>query len=354
MNSTSIRTGLLTALFVFCGGGLAAPSTTAKPAQTAVSNTVNGAWRGTFGPIEFTATLKLQGTRVSGSVVVLGKMYPVTGEWKAATGRLTWTYRHINGVVRVDGVLKNGVFQGRNVLNGQDTPATMTRSGSPAGAATPTDVRSPTPYVLKGTVRNAAGQPVPGVDVWADNTLYHNMNVLGRTDAQGQFVLRLPTGQLGTWRAGARFRTVYQNVPFELDLQVNDEAAFSADRGAVRHFTLLTSGPRGDRFWGGTVWPNNGSGYSFGRVEYTFTPVGPLVDGTAGQVLKRFEQHNTIDDIPVGKYRVTARYLPEGGPAQDMQLKSRQGDDWGTSVTITFRREPQYGVMADFDVRLPR
>lgn len=231
--------------------------------------------------------------------------------------------------------------------------------GDTLAATGPSNARSTpsaqaTPYVLKGTVKNAAGQPVAGVEVWADNTLYYNMNVLGKTDANGRFTIALPKGQLGTWQAGGRFKTVYQGEAIELDLQIDDDAAFSADKGAVRHFTLRTSGPRGDRYWGGTIWPNDGSGYTYERVEYTLTPVGPLVDGSAGRTLMRFAKGNIISDVPLGKYKVTARYVPTDGPDVGMQLKARDADAWGTSVVITFRREPQYGLMADFDVRLPR
>jgi hypothetical protein len=137
---------------------------------------------------------------------------------------------------------------------------------------------------------------------------------------------------------------------------VDNDAAFATDRGAVRNFRLLTSGPRGDHYWGGTVWAygayKNGN-FASKDVEYTLTPVGPLIDGSAGQVLRRRLDGNTITDVPIGRYRVTARYLPQDGPAVDMLLKSPQKDEWASSHVITFRREPQYGVMADLDVSLP-
>ncbi|PYE55421.1 carboxypeptidase-like regulatory domain-containing protein [Deinococcus yavapaiensis] len=336
------------------GAALAAPVTT----TAATADVVSGAWSGRFDDmIDFTAQLKLQGANVAGTITYLKETYQVGGRWDAAAQRLKLTYKHRNGLVTIAGVVKNGALIGAYDLKGPGA-LTMKRAGSAAsttaGATATNDFTKATPYVLKGTVKNPAGQPVAGVEVWADNTLYYNMNALGKTDASGHFVIQLPQGQLGTWQAGGRLRTVYQGESIELDLQIDKDDAFTADKGAVRNFTLLTSGPRGNRYWGGTIWPNDGSGYVYERVEYTLTPVGPLVDGTAGQILKRFAKGNIIPDVPLGKYKVTARYLPTDGPERDMQLKSRDADEWDSSVVITFRREPQYGLMADFDIRLPK
>ncbi|SMB82869.1 hypothetical protein [Deinococcus hopiensis] len=362
MNKKTRATGVLTALLVLCGGpSLAAQSTAGAPPRTAATaDTVSGTWTGKFDDvIDFTAQFKLQGSQVTGTVMSLGKTYRVQGEWKASANRLSFSYQHRNGTVKVVGMVKNGALQGAYDLNGPGTVA-MRRAGGAAPAGTPAataNFSTPTPYVLKGTVKNPAGQPIPGVEVWADNTLHYNMNALGKTDAQGRFVIALPRDRLGTWRAGARFKTVYDGETYELDLDVDNGAAFATDKGAVRNFTLLISGRRGNGYWGGTVWvyPSSRGGHFENKdVEVTLTPVGPLIGGGVGQVLRRRVDGNTIPDVPLGKYRVMARYVPRSGPAVDMLVKSPQKDDWASSGVITFRREPQYGVMADFDLSLPR
>lgn len=358
MNKKTMATGVLTALLVLCGGtGLAGQTQAAPPAKTATADAVSGTWSGKFDDmIDFTARLKLQGSKVTGSVTYLGKTYPVQGEWKAASGRLSFSYQHRNGLVKVVGTVKNGALQGAYDLNGPGTVAMKRAAGTGQANTSATTFNTPTPYVLKGTVKNPSGRPIPGVEVWADNTLYSNMNALGRTDAQGHFVIELPRDRLGTWHAGARFRTVYDGEAYELDLAVDNDAAFATDKGAVRNFTLLTSGKRGDGYWGGTVWAypsSRGGNFENKDVEVTLTPVGPLLYGSAGQVLKRRMDGNTIPDVPLGKYRITARCVPQGGPAVNMLVKSPQKDEWATSLVVTFRREPQYGVMADFDLSLP-
>ncbi len=232
-------------------------------------------------------------------------------------------------------------------------PTAHTSKPAPTAA---TNASTPTPYTMRGTVKNAAGKPLAGVEVWADNTLYYNMNALATTDAQGRYSIPLPHDQPGTWRAGGRFKAKFNGEWFELDLNVDQTAAFPSAAGAVRNFTLVISGEReGGGWYGGMVWPytsGRGGDFEMDQVEFTLTPDGPLIDGSAGKPLKRFVTGPAIQDVPIGRYRVTARYVPKGGPAQAMLLLPRDADDWRSSVTITFRRSPQYGPFADFTVGL--
>ncbi|MDB5045233.1 MAG: hypothetical protein JWQ08_1283 [Deinococcus sp.] len=235
---------------------------------------------------------------------------------------------------------------------GGGTPPPSDSGPSPV----PSDPGQPTPYTMKGTVRNAAGQPVSGAEVWADNTLYYNMNALGTTDAQGRYSISLPRDQIGTWQAGGRFKTQYGGQWYDLSLAVDNEAAFATDAGAVRHFTLRISGERpGGGFYGGKVWPyfsSHGGEFEMDQVEYTLTPDGPLMDGSVGQTLKRHLDGPVLPDVPLGRYKVTARYLPASGPAQDMVLMGRDESQWSSSTTIMFRNTPDYGLFADFTVSL--
>ncbi|GGO38728.1 carboxypeptidase regulatory-like domain-containing protein [Deinococcus humi] len=235
-------------------------------------------------------------------------------------------------------------------------PPVVTPPGNPGPIDPgPIDPSKPTPYTMKGVVKNAQGQPLAGVEVWADNTLYYDMNVLGTTDSQGRYSIALPRDQLGTWRAGGRFQRSYHGETYELSLEV-DEAAFATDAGAIRNFTLKTSGDRPDgHYYGGTVWVygNYSNGDFKNRyVELTLTPDGPLLDGSAGETLKRFVDGNTVADVPIGRYTVTARYLPEGGTPQNMLVMRQDEDTFASSTTLMFRKEPKYGVMTDFNLKL--
>ncbi|GHF45563.1 hypothetical protein HNQ07_002280 [Deinococcus metalli] len=213
-----------------------------------------------------------------------------------------------------------------------------------------------TPYTMTGTVKNAAGQPIAGAEVWADNTLYYNMNALGTTDAQGRYTIALPRDQIGTWRAGGRVKTKYAGQWYDLSLVPDSGVAFATDAGAVRHFTLRISGERPDGGeYGGKLYPyfgGAGGDFDMDRVEFTLTPDGPLIDGSAGQVLKRHLDDTMVRDIPIGEYVVTARYVPDGGPARPMVLMGRDESAYSPSTTITFHDSPSYGLFADLTVSL--
>ncbi|WP_309895131.1 carboxypeptidase-like regulatory domain-containing protein [Archangium sp.] len=211
-------------------------------------------------------------------------------------------------------------------------------------------------YTMRGTVVNVAGQPVPGAEVWADNTLHYNMNVLGTTDAQGRYSLTLPRDSLGTWRAGGKLRKQYHGQSYDMNLEVNDESAFQADAGAVRNFILKISGERpGGGYYGGVIWPDgnysNGN-FTMGQVELTLTPDGPLLDGSAGEVLKRTLDGNSVGNVPLGKYTVSARYVPAGGTPREMLVSPRDVTNWGQTVSIIFQKSPEYGFLADFAIKL--
>ncbi|WP_052351638.1 hypothetical protein [Deinococcus pimensis] len=211
-------------------------------------------------------------------------------------------------------------------------------------------------YTMTGTVRNAAGQPLPGVEVWADNTLYYNMNALGTTDAQGRYSIALPRDALGTWRAGGRFQKKYAGQWYDLSLDVDNPAAFSADTGAVRDLTLRISGERtGGGFWGGTVYAYGSYGagsFDLDHVELTLTPEGPLLDGSAGKVITTGLDGSVVRDVPIGQYRVSARYLPDGEAPRAMLVAPPNTDAYGTSATLTFEQSVSYGQLLDFNLKL--
>ncbi|MFC4637849.1 carboxypeptidase regulatory-like domain-containing protein [Deinococcus hohokamensis] len=247
---------------------------------------------------------------------------------------------------------------------GATPPGPVTSPPSPTTPGQPAPVPPGTPapedpvqaYTMQGVVVNAQGEPLAGVEVWADNTLYYNMNALGVTDSKGHYRIELPREQLGTWRAGGRFLRTYHGETYDLGLVVDDEAPFQAEDGAVRNFTLLTSGPRPDGgAYGGTVWAyGNYSNGNFQNkdVELTLTPDGPLLDGSAGTVLKRFLDGSTVRDVPIGRYTVTARYAAQGEAPQEMLVMRQDETIFAPSTTLMFRKEPGYGVMADFNLKL--
>jgi hypothetical protein len=219
------------------------------------------------------------------------------------------------------------------------------------------DTGRPTPYTMTGVVVNSAGQPVQGAEVFADNTLYYNMNALATTDAKGRYTIKLPKNEQGTWAPGATVKRKYHGVTYEFRLYADNNRAFSASDGAVRKFTWRLSGelPDGDGFIGQRVFIYGGTGITFGaqqRVEVTLTPDGPLVDGSPGKPITRVVEEGRITDVPLGRYRATARILRSGQPPLPLLVSPGQGGNYAASATADFEKT-YYGITMEFTVRMP-
>jgi hypothetical protein len=218
-------------------------------------------------------------------------------------------------------------------------PVTATIVVRVAAAPPPPPTNGVTPGYVTGTVVDAAGQPLAGVEVYADNTLYYNMNVIGYTDAQGRY--RIDVRQpIGTWRVGARMRRDYNGRTYQFDLHPDVANAFPGVDGAVRNFAWRLTGRTPEGTWYGVatwVYRNWAPGeyVSDHDVELTFTPVGPLADGSTGQVGVVRLQGNYVSNIPLGRYRVTARWVPQDGrAARPMGVRVRDANTYTESTIV--------------------
>lgn len=90
-----------------------------------------------------------------------------------------------------------------------------------------------TPWIMTGVVRNAAGQPLEGVDVSARNTVYYNMNVVARTDRQGRYRIALPH-EVGTWAPYATIHRPWGDQVFQFTVYPGSAAPFGTSPGASR------------------------------------------------------------------------------------------------------------------------
>lgn len=219
---------------------------------------------------------------------------------------------------------------------------------TPAAKAAPA---KPAPYVMTGVVRNAAGQPLADVEVYADNTVYYDMNVVGKTDARGRYRLELPHA-IGTWRPGASVKRPWGDQIFRFTVHPDDPSAFSAKDGAVRDFVWRTEGPHD----GGVLGRHVNVYVSDERIddatlELTFTPEGPLVDGRTVKPFTRRLTGGRVVDVPVGRYRVSARHAPNGTP-QALEVQAEGQKTFAASSPATFR-ETLYGIRMEVSLRVP-
>jgi hypothetical protein len=193
---------------------------------------------------------------------------------------------------------------------------------------------------VSGKVVDSQGKPIAKADIFADNTQFYNDNVLGQTDASGNYKLRVDNG---SWYVRGSVKINYENKNYVLDLFVNDDGAFAGSDGAVKNMVLKLTGDRtgnfGDEgFYGGKIEVFTPIGfYDTENVEITLEPIAPLIDGTTGKKIVQKPDYLYIDDVPIGKYKVTARYVPENKP---MKVRIRNVGSFQNSMTALF--EPAY------------
>lgn len=236
-------------------------------------------------------------------------------------------------------------------------------------APTPTPVPSPAPipdpvkeevepYVVKGYVRDAKDQPIPDIVVYADNTLLYDSNILGVTDESGHYRIELP--QIATsWRMGADVTKLFNGKDYTFHLSANKDLPLSGSTGAVRNFTW-------NKFDGQIyIYPYFTSSddslpeFDMSDLEVTLTPVGPLLDGSAGQTITKrggpISGGAGIDQIPIGRYKATARWMPEGHAPFSLQISDSTGK---YAESVEFEFGPPKGVsttnyLSELVVKIP-
>ncbi|MGW5160495.1 carboxypeptidase-like regulatory domain-containing protein [Nonomuraea wenchangensis] len=215
------------------------------------------------------------------------------------------------------------------------------------------------PGVLKGRVVDAAGSPIEGAEVVADNQLLYNSNAVIRTDSDGFY--RLDTDVRATFHATASVTKQYNGQDYTLSLAPDDDATFAGPTGAIRNFTWKLSGKKPDDlgFYGGKVLFNFGITDTLDtfledeKVQLTLTPEGPLIDGSEGSPIVGMATRNGdgsgLEDVPIGRYRITADY--EGRP---LAVKLRKGGDYARDVVADFAPIMTGIYFIELELALPR
>lgn len=181
-----------------------------------------------------------------------------------------------------------------------------------------------------GKVTNADGSPYPGVKIVVDNTMIYNSFVATTTDAKGMYKVKLPA--VGTFLTTASIEKTFNGKKYKLDFHPDNIDEFSID-GAVRNFSFKLTGKRPDDlgYYGGTINVDKdvmSQIYDSENIELTLTPVGVLIDGTTGNILKlkpgapNTENYGKLVDVPIGRYNISAEYI-SGGTRKSLKLQNR-------------------------------
>lgn len=224
-------------------------------------------------------------------------------------------------------------------------------SGPTTGAAAPNTVR--------GLVTDTHGAPLAGAkviaDVWSHNeswnagqayTQIDDSDRVAATGANGGYSIRLGTGG---WRVYGVLERKYNGDTFILPLQSDNPQWVPGDKGGVRNFTWKLNGPvpaeQGGGFYGGvlkvvTTYQSSFRDDQYPNLQVRLEPVGPLIDGGAGQTLTlRPDRDGAMKDIPIGRYR--AQVTLNGRP-----VSSRMDDNtsaFGASTIVDFKGKADSG-----------
>ncbi|MFF5109227.1 carboxypeptidase-like regulatory domain-containing protein [Streptosporangium sp. NPDC000509] len=200
--------------------------------------------------------------------------------------------------------------------------------------------------VLKGRVVDAAGRPVAGAEIVADNRLLYDSNLVVTTDKDGRYRVSSDVAA-ATFRVTGTVTRRFEGRAYTMDLTPHDDASFAGADGAIRDFTWRLTGERSDGlgFYGGMVLfhlesydPQNPQAFLQDEdVTLTLTPQGPLIDGSAGEVITRRAERggdgSGLLDVPIGRYRITAEHL--GHP---LKIRIRDTGEYGEAVVADFER----------------
>ncbi|MGY1426587.1 carboxypeptidase-like regulatory domain-containing protein [Lysobacter sp. A289] len=172
-----------------------------------------------------------------------------------------------------------------------------------------------------GKVVDTQGKPIAGARILLDNTVFYASYIKGSTKEDGTYRIK---AQPGAWRAYASFKKTYNGKTYSLDLHPDTIDSFD-DTGAVRNFVWKLEGREPENeynYYGGlvTVFQDTDFYDDMEDVELTLTPSGPLIDGSEGKTLvlrqgdHYWVQFGYLQDIPIGRYTVTAILKNKDGP----------------------------------------
>ncbi|HVU57169.1 MAG TPA: carboxypeptidase-like regulatory domain-containing protein [Puia sp.] len=220
-----------------------------------------------------------------------------------------------------------------------------------AGSSSSPD--GPSTGAVTGKVTNSAGNPLSGIKVTLEHTVWADSYIFSTTDNNGRYKAELPAQPAGSWTAKAQLIKSAYGKQYKFDLVVDHTDAFTRDQATVRNFTWRLSGQRPDGgFYGAHV-----DLYQFGtdvdpsQVKLVFTPIeNTLIDGTPAIAFER-QVHDVagtfmVTDVPIGKYTVKAVY-----PGKTLLLDNRHDDNDEPAVnqTVLFGK---YGYLGETEYNI--
>lgn len=223
------------------------------------------------------------------------------------------------------------------------------------GLAAPAPLK---PGSVQGQVLDTGGRPVEGVTVWIKPVVTTGV-AQALTDENGRYEVSglPPVGYRAYAWLGVRFQG--QKFCYRLALPKTSEYnPFVPNEGVVRNFQWKLSGRVPDfdddesslGYFGGSVSPLRGGDFSDrstigndrvnndDQIELQLTPVGPLIDGSAGRTITRTVPALKVAvDVPIGTYKVKATLISEDGRREAVDVAADRNAAYGAEATIKFK-----------------
>ena len=219
------------------------------------------------------------------------------------------------------------------------------QSAQPASGALPSPpALQPKPGWAIGRAFDSSGRPletfeVSIVNVHRDAGLYTSgySSPALYTGRNGRYEVPLPPGVV---RVTAYVQRSFEGQTLKTELQPADgqdtRTAYSAEDGVVKDFVLRASGLQAGRqpdrwgtsnIGGSLIVDSWGAGPPNVVAEVTLRPMGPLIDGSPGQVIRKSGVIAfVIPDIPLGQYDVR---VTVNGRQADFELRDSDNTSYG-------------------------
>lgn len=228
----------------------------------------------------------------------------------------------------------------------QQPGQTPTQPPAQVAPLTPVTPGEAQPLSVIGTVIDSHGRPIAGATVRIQPAITTGQ-VSVRTDANGRYIAERLVDVPYKIRAWNYIEYGGQQICVRLGMESPaDYDSFVVTNGAVRNFVHQLTGPiedlRPDFFYGGMLHVGFMNAYvSPGeRVELSFTPAGPLINGTAATpftrtIDSRSRSPDDVLDIPIAAYHLSATHVGSDGSRQPIRIQNLGwGDRYEPSVLI--------------------
>lgn len=233
------------------------------------------------------------------------------------------------------------------------------------GGATDPGEPEPKAYTIRGTVKDAAGNPVKSARIRVENPNGNNIHYNTTSDAEGKYTVTVSA--IGGYHIYAWKEIAFETELYQVRLAMEKEADYDAfnvpSGGVIKNFIWKLDGRIPDRI----VSKENGTGYFGGTIKFinfnsitdqipagaeiiiklTPVPNAKFLDGTsaAGKIIeKKFTirdgvgQAYYVNDIPATKYRITASCVLNS-MVKTVDIGSGNPDEFTLSTEYYFKSE---------------